>query len=100
MSDFHRIQNMTNELKLERDDIRLQKSEGGPVLRIGSTEILLRTFLYDGGDVFSDEVPLKTELDYDGDNGAWWNLVRDDEDDQPWVSIQPVVMTDNDGGAE
>lgn len=78
-----------------QSEVRVEKSEEGPVLNVGGTRVLLRTFLNIGRDgVTVESAPLKTEVDYDADFGSWWNLVREDDEEYPWLSIQPEVLTD------
>lgn len=88
----------TDDPGVQREDIRLRTSEDGPVLKIGATEIVLRTFL----DLPSDDNPhgervsLELEMDCDGDNGSWWNLHPENGELHPWITIQPEVRYSGD----
>ncbi len=77
-------------------DVQLVVTDDGPAIEVGDMTILLRTFVQ----VADESKPLgyetlepPAEIDCDGDNGCWFDLVHDEGDDMyPWVTIQPEIL--------
>jgi len=82
--------------RLTVEDLRLKTTDEGPVLEIGDEiSVLLKTFVeVDDETHFESEADrFKTDVDSNGDNGAWW-MIWPGDDLYPFVSIQPEVVRD------
>ena len=80
--------------RLSIDDLSLKSTDEGPVLEIGDDMlVLLRTFveLERGSGFDSASERFRTDVDSDGENGAWWEIWTGD-DIHPLVTIQPEVL--------
>jgi len=88
--------------RLTVDDLRLKSTEEGPVLEIdGEMSVLLRVLVQvdDETSFESGADRFRTDVDSDGDRGAWWNIWPGDELN-PHVSIQPEVFLARTDGDE
>lgn len=87
------------------DEIHVTTHDGHPALEVGDMTIMLRMVVKaadqhgDYGEYFEQVVETRTETDHDPGMGSWWDVTRDDRDEDeynpyPWVHVQPEVVED------
>lgn len=85
---------------VDREKVRVTTHDGHPALEVGETTVMLRTVVkqaHEEAPIGEEHVDTRLEVDSDPDFGSWWELPRDDRDEEeydpyPWVTIQPEVV--------